>query len=431
MSDSIIDSWPASFEAWQRSRKVLGGGVSTGLRAAMPPHPLHYASASGAILTDIEGNQYTDYVCAWGPIILGHCDPRVTEVVARQIGLGVTFGASHHWEYETAELLVDLFDGVERVLWSNTGTEAVMSAMRLARAATGRELIVKTAGDYHGWQDAVLVNFRGEGADRSAVLPGSRGQSTATMASTMIAEYGNLAAAEEVLTNHPIAALIVEPVLMNSGVLNPPEGYLAGLRELCDRTGTVLIFDEVVTGLRLSMHGAQRPSGVQPDLSIYAKALANGFPVAAIIGRGDLIDQVVSGVTHAGTYNGNPVSLAATNATVNAMIADDPLDRMSALAARMAAGFNQALADAGITGTAHSVGPVAQVSLGVEKVATFSDFLAADWETYNTMLVELLRRHQVTLPGGRWYLSAAHTEAQIDQTVAAFADALAATYKAR
>ncbi len=237
MSDSIIDSWPASFEAWQRSRKVLGGGVSTGLRAAMPPHPLHYASASGAILTDIEGNQYTDYVCAWGPIILGHCDPRVTEVVARQIGLGVTFGASHHWEYETAELLVDLFDGVERVLWSNTGTEAVMSAMRLARAATGRELIVKTAGDYHGWQDAVLINFRGEGADRSAVLPGSRGQSTATMASTMIAEYGNLAAAEEVLTNHPIAALIVEPVLMNSGVLNPPEGYLAGLRELCDRTG--------------------------------------------------------------------------------------------------------------------------------------------------------------------------------------------------
>lgn len=376
-------------------------------------------------MIDIEDNAYTDYVCAWGPIILGHCDPRVTEAVREQVGLGVTFGSSHHWEYEVAELLVDLFDGAERVLWSNTGTEAVMSALRLSRAATGRELIVKTSGDYHGWQDAVLINFRGARAEDPATkVAGTRGQSTGTMASTLIAEYGDLASAEELLANNEVAALIVEPVLMNSGVLNPPDGYLSGLRELCDRTGTVLIFDEVITGLRMGLHGAQRWTGVQPDLSIYAKALANGFPVAAIVGRGELIDQVVQGVTHAGTYNGNPVSLAATNATVRALVADDPYARMTELAARLASGFSDALRAAGVQGTAHSSGPVAQVALGIDELATFRDFMRADWASYDRVMVELLRRHQMTLPGGRWYLTAAHTTQQIDQTIAAFADAL-------
>ncbi|MGB3954197.1 MAG: aminotransferase class III-fold pyridoxal phosphate-dependent enzyme [Brooklawnia sp.] len=360
-------------------------------------------------------------------MFLGHCDPRVTEAVCRQASTGVTYGSSHHWEYEVAELLVDLLDGVERLLWSNTGTEAVMSALRLARAATGREKIVKCTGHYHGWQDAVLVNYRGPGADRtSALVPGTRGQSAATMGSTLVAEYDNLDSAAQLLAGNDVAVLIVEPILMNSGVLQPAGDYLAGLRELCDRAGTVLIFDEVITGVRLGLHGAQRRTGVQPDLSVYAKALANGFPVAAIAGRADLIDQVTQGVVHAGTYNGNPVSLSATNATLRALLADDPYDQVARLAERMVAGFNEAMRSAGIRGTAHAVGSVAQVALGIDRLAGFHDYLAADWGRYDALLVELLRRNQFALPGGRWYLTAAHTPEQVDQTVAAFAAALEA-----
>lgn len=424
---TLITEWPNSYAAWQRSRKVLGGGVSTGLRAAMPPHPIHFSSASGATLRDIDGHSYTDYVCAWGPIFLGHCDARVGEAVCRQVQTGVSYGSSHQWEYQVAELLVDLLDGVERVLWSNTGTEAVMSALRLARAATGREKIVKCTGHYHGWQDAVLVNYRGPGADETtARVPGTRGQSAATMASTWVADYGNLDSANQLLDSHEVAALIVEPILMNSGVLRPGDDYLAGLRELCDRTGTVLIFDEVITGVRLGLHGARRWTGVQPDLAVYAKALANGFPVAAVAGRADLIDQVTQGVTHAGTYNGNPVSLSATDATLRALLVDDPYDRVAALTARMVAGFNEAIRSIGVQGTAHAIGSVAQVALGVDRLTSFHDYLSADWGRYDKLLVELLARHQFTLPGGRWYLTAAHTAEQVDQTVAAFESALQA-----
>ena len=426
-NQTLIDGWPASWAAWQRSKKVLGGGVSTGLRASMPPHPLHFASASGSSMTDIDANTYTDYVCAWGPIFLGHCDPRVTEAVSRQVGLGVTFGSSHHWEYEVAELLVDLLDGVDRVLWSNTGTEAVMSALRLARGATGREKIVKCTGHYHGWQDAVLVNYRGPDADQAtAQVPGTRGQSQAAMSSTLVAEYDVVDSVEGLLSSRTVAAVIVEPILMNSGVLRPHDDYLSRLRELCTDTGTVLIFDEVITGVRMGLHGAQRWTGVQPDLSVYAKALANGFPLAAIAGRGDLIDQVTQGVTHAGTYNGNPVSLAAADATLRALIEDAPHDRVTSLADRLAAGFAAAMASAGVQGTSHAAGSVAQVALGIDRLASFHDYVQADWGRYDKLLVELLRRHQFTLPGGRWYLSAAHTEEQVDTTIAAFTQALQA-----
>lgn len=426
-TDGRIESWPRSLEAWNRSKTVLGGGVSTGLRASMPPHPLCFESGEGSKLRDVDGNQYTDYVLGWGPVFLGHCHPGVTRAVQRQAELGETFGSGHKYEYEVARLIVDAIPGVERVLFSNTGTEANQSAVRLARAFTGRQRVLKFTGHYHGWHDQMLINYRGPGADRDDnPVMGTRGQSVAAMADVALATFNDLDSARRVLLDpdQDIAAVIIEPVLMNSGVLPAGQDFLVGLREVCDQTGTVLIFDQVITGFRLALGGAVDFFGVTPDLNTLAKGLANGYSVAAVAGTAEIIDQVTQGVVHAGTYNGNPIGLAAAHATLTNLTSEPPFERLTELARTLAAGFTTALASYGITGTAHSVGPVVQLALGVERLTCFSDYLKADWSLYDALLVAMLRRGQFGLPGGRWYLSAAHTERDVAQTVKAFELAL-------
>ncbi len=426
---AVIESWPESKAAWQRASRSLGGGVSSGLRAAMPPHPLSFTSGQGAYLTDVDGHRYSDYVLGWGPVFLGHCHPEVTEAVTRQARLGETFGAGHQWEYLVAELIVAAMPEAERVLFTTTGTEANLSALRLARAATGRERVLKCAGHYHGWQDGLLVNYRGEDAARiDVVTQETRGQSEAARSDTSICRFNDLASACRVMTDPAadIAAVIVEPVLMNSGVIAAQAEYLRGLRQLCDDTGTVLIFDQVITGFRLGHGGAAEYFGVRPDLSVLAKSLGNGYPVAAIVGRAGLIDLVTQGVVHAGTYNGNPVSLAAAHATLATLASTLPYPQVNALAGQLAEGFREALRRTGRRGVAHSVGPVVQVALELEELASFEDYLRADWAGYDRLLVELLRRGQFALPGGRWYLSTAHTAADVHDSVVAFEAALRA-----
>jgi len=423
----LIDQWPASHAAWERTRRSLAGGVSTGLRAQMPPHPLFFTRGEGSRIHDVDGNTYTDYVLGWGPLFLGHSHPEVVDAVAAQLPLGQTYGAGHAAEYEAAERVCQAVPGAERVLWSNTGTEANQAAFRLARAFTGRQRIVKFTGNYHGWSDNVLVSYRGSEA-LSAPRPGvgTRGQSKAAMHDVVVAPWLDLDAVSALIAEGDIAAVIVEPVLANTGVLEAGAQRLAQLRELCTAQGVVLIFDEVITGFRLALGGAREHFGVLPDLSVYAKSIASGFSLAAIAGRSDIIDQVEDGVVHAGTYNGNPIVLTAARATLDVLARERPYDRLADSAARLVTGAREVFARHGVTATAHSVGPIVQMAWGCEEIRSVEDYHRADWATYDELIVALLRRGQFVLPGGRWYLSIAHDDDTIDASLDALDGAVAA-----
>jgi glutamate-1-semialdehyde 2,1-aminomutase len=429
-----IKEWPGSAARWDRARRSLGGGVSTGLRASMPPHPIYFDHGAGSRLWDVDGNEYVDFVLGWGPVLLGHSDPAVVDAVADQLRRGQTYGSGHDGEYEVAERICEVVPGIERVLWSNTGTEAVQVALRLARAATGRSRFVKFEGHYHGWSDPMLLGYRPSADGRLNAL-GSRGQHTRSMDDVDVLPWGDIQRVREVLDdpNSDIAAVFTEPALCNSGVIAPPVGFLDELRTVCDESGALLIFDEVITGFRIAYGGGIERYGVRPDLAIFAKAIANGFPLAAIGGRGDLIDQTVNGVVHAGTYNGNPIVLAAAAATLDQLGQADTYERLESLGGRLADGLGKAFTGHGIDAAINQIGPVVQCAPDVAGVDTFPEFLRSSWSMYDTVVVELLRRGVFALPGGRWYVSTAHTDADIDRTVAAMAEALgsAAVERAR
>ncbi|MGB6455785.1 MAG: aspartate aminotransferase family protein [Streptosporangiaceae bacterium] len=396
----------------------------------MKPHPLFFASGSGPRLTDIDGNSYLDYVLGWGPVILGHGHPKLTEAVGSRVALGATFGACHDLEYEVAERIISAVPGAERVLWSNTGSEATQVAVRLARAATGRQRFIKVVGHYHGWSDTFLIGYRPDDQGRLDSL-GSRGQRASALNEVSLVSFGDLAGVASTL-NDPrsdIAAVYVEPVLCNSGVIAPPEGYLAGLRSLCDATNTVLIFDEVITGFRVAFGGAVQRFGVVPDLTVYAKAIAGGYPMSAIAGSASIIDQITSGVVHAGTYNGNPIVLAAAAATLDVLGGDGVYDAFEARGRELAQGLRSSIERHGVIGAVNQVGPVVQVLFGVPELDTFEQFLAGDQDFYDRLTVEMLRRGIFSLPGGRWYISAAHTARDIAATVRVFDEAVAATLR--
>lgn len=424
-----ITSWPASKQAWEKTRGSLAGGVSTGLRAAMRPHPLFFRGGSGARLTDLDGNSYLDYVLGWGPVILGHGHPGLTAAVTAQAPIGATYGSGHLLEAEVAEKVLTRIPGTERVLWSNTGSEATQVALRLARGVTGRRRFIKFGGHYHGWSDTMLIGYR-PAPDGSLGL-GSQGQNPASLADVSLIEWGDLDAVTELLKapDSDIAAVFCEPVLANSGVLEPPPGFLDGLREVCDATGTILVFDEVITGFRIHPAGAVGRYGVTPDLVVLAKAIAGGYPLAAVAGRADILDRVTRGIVHAGTYNGNPVALAAGGATLDALAEPGTYESFERHGEALAAGMRAALDRHGVPSTVNQVGPLVQCIPGVAGARSFNDFMRADQAFYDRLTVEMLRRGVFTLPGGRWYLSTAHTDAHIAATVAVIGDALGATLK--
>jgi glutamate-1-semialdehyde 2,1-aminomutase len=420
-----ITEWPASRAAWERAKHSLSGGVATALRASAKPHPIYFSGGAGAVLTDIDGNEYYDYVLGWGPNILGHGNPALVSAVQEQIVRGATYGSGHHLEYQVAEQLLDAFPGMERVLWSNTGTEADLSALRIVRAATGRDAFVKFGGHYHGWSDPMLLGYR-PGAG-SLGQPESRGQlaSSADYACTL--PWGDLVALQRVFDERDdIAAVFLEPVLCNSGVIEPPAGFLEGVRELCDRHGAVLVFDEVITGLRIARGGAVERYGVVPDIVVLAKAVAGGLSLSAVLGKARFLDLTLEGVTHAGTYNGNPLVLAGAAATLAELGAPGVYEEFERLGRRLADGLRSALARHDRLGAVNQVGPIVQLALGLEAIDDYDTFMRADQATYSELLVELLRRGVFAVPGGRWYLSTAHDDAIVDDTLVRFDAALAA-----
>lgn len=420
----LVEDWPGSLAAWERTKNSLAGGVSTGLRAQAKPHPIFFRGGAGARLTDVDGNVYLDYVLGWGPDIIGHGHPALVSAVQEQIVKGASYGSGHEYEYLAAEAVLGAYPCFDRMLWSNSGSEADQVALRVARGATGRQSFVKFSGHYHGWTDPLLLGYRGRSADPAALE--SLGQSENAARDAIVIEWGDLAALEKALEGRDVAAVVLEPVLCNSGVIEAPSGYLAGVRQLCTDTGTVLIFDEVITGFRVAFGGAVERYGVIPDLCVLGKAIAGGLPLSAVVGRSELIDLTQRGVVHAGTYNGSPVVLAGALATLGVLGRPGTYERLEELGARLAAGLLDQLRLAGLRGAVNQVGPVVQCAIGVDGIRSFGEFMSADSASYDLILVELLRRGVFTLPGGRWYLSTEHTAQDVDDTVRIFGEAVAA-----
>ncbi len=416
--------WATSYTLWQRSKRSLVGGVSTSMRAAALPHPLFFERASGAYQWDVDGHCLTDYVLGWGAIILGHCHPAVVSAVTDQVARGETFGAQHALEYQVAERILPWFPFAERVLYSNTGTEAVQMALRLARAATGRRKFVKFVGHYHGWADSVLVSYRPPPSEANVPRLESLGQVPSALSDVLVCPWNDPEAIRQVFAEHgeDIAAVLTEPVLCNSGVVPPIAGYLQMLRDFATKSGSVLIFDEVITGFRTGVSGATGRYGVAPDLVVLGKAVANGYPVSLVVGRTDIMELANGrGVVHAGTFNGNPIVLRAALATLEVLDRPETLSTLFNATDALASGLITIFKHYGIPAQIPHVGGVAQILLGrANPPRDYQDFARADQATYNLLLVECLKRNVYLLPGGRLYVSAAHSSEDITRTLDAF-----------
>ena len=420
-----------SRDLFERARELIPGGVNSPVRAfkAVGGQPRFIARGEGAYLTDVDGNRYIDYVLSWGPLIHGHAHPHVIEAITRTAVLGTSYGAPTELEVRLAQMVIDAMPAVEMVRFVNSGTEATMSALRLARAYTRRNKIIKFAGGYHGHADFLLV-AAGSGA-LTLGIPDSPGVPQATTADTLIAPYNSLPAVEELFTQFPdsIAAVIVEPVAGNMGCVPPQPGYLQGLRELTSRFGALLIFDEVMTGFRVAYGGAQALYHVRPDLTCLGKIIGGGLPAAAYGGRRDIMSLIApSGpVYQAGTLSGNPLAMAAGIAQLELLQQPGVYEALEARSAWLADGLGEAANAAGV--------PIQQTRVGSMFCAFFSDQPVIDYTTAKTASTERYARFfQAMLDQGIYlapsqfeagFLSLAHQEQELERTIEAARSAFA------
>lgn len=422
---------PRSEEAFARARQVLVGGVNSPVRAfgSVGGTPVTVARAHGAYVEDIDGHRYIDLVGTWGPAIVGHAHPEVLSAVREAAERGLSFGAPCEDETRLGELVLSALPGHQRVRFVNSGTEACMSAIRLARAATGRRRIIKFAGNYHGHSDSMLV-AAGSGAATHGV-PTSPGVGEAIAAGTVVVGYNDAAAVAEVFerVGEDVAAVVVEPVAGNMGFVRPAPRFLESLRELCTKHGALLIFDEVMTGFRVAWGGYQRLCSITPDLTCLGKVVGGGMPVAAYAGPARLMDQVspVGPVYQAGTLSGNPVGMAAGLATLRLCEAQGFYERLGGLTARLADGLAGCGREAGVKLSAGSLGGMFGFSFSAEPVKNFAEAQACDHKLFGRFFHAMLDRGVWLAPSGyeAGFVSAAHTEADIDVVIAAAADSLA------
>ncbi len=407
------------------AQKYIPGGVNSPVRAfrAVGGQPRFIRRGFGSRVEDVDGNVYIDYVCSWGPLILGHAHPAVVGAVKAAAELGTSFGAPTEAEVELARLVCELFPSIELVRFVNSGTEAAMSAIRLARAYTGRPKIVKFDGCYHGHVDSLLVKA-GSGV-LTFNAPDSAGVTVAAAQETLSAPYNDLATVERIFEEHgrEIAAVIVEPVAGNMGVVPPKPGFLEGLRRLTAEAGALLIFDEVITGFRLAPGGAQELYGITPDLTCLGKVLGGGLPVGAYGGRRDIMSLVapLGPVYQAGTLSGNPLAMAAGLATVRALLEPGNYERLETLAHRLAEGFEAAARSAGIRARVNRVGSMLTLFFTADEVVDYETARRSDTGRFARFFHGMLGRG-VFLPPSQFealFISLAHTEADIDFTVEA------------
>jgi glutamate-1-semialdehyde 2,1-aminomutase len=429
-------SYAQSIALYERTRKHLAGGVSSNVRYASTPVPLFFARGEGARLYDVDGNVHIDYVLGNGPAILGHAPKPVIDAVARTLADGQVYAAQHPRETELAERLSRLLPGAEVVRFATSGTEAVLMAMRLARAFTARPKILKFEGHYHGWSDQAYISARpslNEAGPAEAPVPvaGSPGMPPSVLDDVVVAGWNDLDAVAAAFERHPgaIAGVIMEPVMVNGGAVVSAEGYLAGVRDLCRAKGALFICDEVITGFRAGLRGAQGRLGVTADLAIYAKAVAAGFPLALVAGRRDVMDTLADkGVMHGGTYNGNVQSMAAALATLDELERDDgALYRaLEQRGTHLMHGLASIAARHGVPMRVQGLPAIFQTFFtSGDGPTNYREALACDRDRalafHSALQEEGVRINQVA----KWFLSTAHDDAVIDETLAAADRAMA------
>jgi len=415
---------------FERARRVLPGGVNSPVRAfqAVGGTPVFIASAHGCTLVDVDKREYIDYIGSWGPMIVGHTHPHVTKAIEFAARRGTSFGTPSPGEVELAEEIIRRVPSVEKVRLVNSGTEATMSAVRLARAATKRDVIIKFAGDYHGHADYFLIKA-GSGA-ATLGIPNSPGVTRGSAGDTRNARYNDLASVAEIFRAEPerIAAVIVEPVAGNMGVVPPADGFLQGLRSLCDEHGALLIFDEVMTGFRVHRAGAQGLYNVRPDLSTFGKVIGGGLPVGAYGGRADFMSMIApeGPVYQAGTLSGNPLAMAAGLATLD-LLDDDAYARLERISSLLAYGITDECRKAGIPAVVQRVGSMLTLFFSENPVLNADDAGTADHAHFGRFFSKMLA-HGVHLPPSgyeAWFISLAHDERVVQRTLEAVRNSLA------
>lgn len=428
---------PLSAALFDRAQKILVGGVNSPVRAfrGVGGTPLIIDRASGSRVWDVDGREYIDYVCSWGALILGHAHPDVVAAVADQAQRGTSYGMTSPLEVELGELIARAIPSIEKIRFVSSGTEAAMSAIRLARAATGRDLILKFEGGYHGHADAFLAEAGSGLATLS--ISGSPGVPKAFAELTLNAPYNDAAAVESLFGEYSgkIAAIIVEPVAANMGVVPPAPGFLEALRHITTRDGALLIFDEVITGFRLTNGGAQKAFGIRPDLTILGKIIGGGLPVAAYGGRRDLMEMVapLGPVYQAGTLSGSPLGMRAGLATLPELESSDFYETLNTKSKRLVDGIREALAESEIPGQVNALGSLLTLFFGADPVTNYSSAKRSDTSRFAAFFREMLSRG-VLLPPSQFealFVSAAHTAAEINRTVEAVHASLHAILKAQ
>jgi glutamate-1-semialdehyde 2,1-aminomutase len=420
-----------SEELFAAAARVIPGGVNSPVRAfrAVGGTPVFAARGEGAYLHDVDGRSYVDFVQSWGALLFGHARPEIVEAVAEAARKGTSFGAPTEGEVALAERIVAAVPGVEMVRLVSSGTEAAMSAVRLARGATGRPKIVKFEGCYHGHADALLASA-GSGPATFGI-PGSPGVTQGAAADTVVVPFNDLEAVQAAFDSAPgqIACVIVEPVPANMGVVPPRPGFLEGLRNACDRDGALLAFDEVISGFRLAAGGAQSLYGVTPDLTVMGKVVGGGLPLAAFGGRADVMSRLApeGPVYQAGTLSGNPVAVAAGLATLRLAEAEDPYPRLTAAATRLEQGLADAFSSTGLPVVVQRVASLFSLFFADRPLLSFGDVREAGHARYAAFFHAMLERGVYLPPSGyeAWFVSAAHGEAEIDRTLEAVREAAA------
>jgi glutamate-1-semialdehyde 2,1-aminomutase len=415
-----------SEELFERARRVIPGGVDSPVRAfgAVGGTPVFFERGEGAELVDVDGARYVDFVQSWGANLFGHARPEIVEAASAAATRGTSFGAPTEGEVRLAELITRAMPAVEMVRVVSSGTEAAMSAVRLARGFTGRERILKFEGCYHGHSDSLLAKGAGSGLATFGI-PGSPGVTEGSARDTITAPYNDAGAVDALFAEQGehIAAVIVEPVAANMGVVPPDPSFLDELRRACDRSGALLIFDEVVTGFRMALGGAQAVYGVRPDLTVLGKVMGGGFPCAAFGGRGDVMERLAptGPVYQAGTLSGNPVAVAAGIAALELAAERDPYPELKATAETMQRELDAIFAEAGLAATINRAASMFSVFFSQEPVRDYAGAARADHRRYAAFFHAMLDQGIYLPPSGYelWTLSAAHGPREVDRTLAA------------
>jgi glutamate-1-semialdehyde 2,1-aminomutase len=423
-----------SKELYERSCHSLAGGVGSSFRKEMKPLPLFMKSGNGSRLLDVDGNEYIDFGVHFGPLILGHSDPDVLDAARAQLEKGYYYGAQHPLEIALSELMQDIIPCADLVQFSNTGSEAVHLALRLSRAYTGKKKIVKFIGHYHGWHDNILVSVHPGEKDPASLIrfrgqAESLGQSERVLDDIIVLPWNDFEAISDAidLYKDEIAAVIMEPMMGNSGVIFPQSGYLQRVRNLTEENNIVFIFDEMITGFRIALGGAQEYFGVVPDLAVYGKALGGGFPISGIAGKKEIMDLIAQGkVRHSGSYNTNPLSMAGAYAVVSKLKNNPAIfTGMNQLGEKLISSIRTLAGEAKMDVLVQGPGPIFFVYFtDLPAISNYADYERQNFELRSSFGEELTLRGIMPNPGGRWYLSAAHTAEDIEVTISKIREVL-------